>query len=104
MLFAEKSIKDKLGRTVILRNARPEDSADLIRYLKTTSAETPYLIREPDEITMDTTFVDDLGADSLDLYQIILGVEEEFNLDLEEENLEEIVSVGDAVHLIGSAK
>lgn len=57
-----------------------------------------------EEITMETTFVDDLGADSLDLYQIILGVEEEFNLDLEEENLEEIVSVGDAVRLIGSAK
>lgn len=57
-----------------------------------------------EEITMETTFVDDLGADSLDLYQIVLGVEEEFNLDLEEENLEDIVSVGDAVRLIGSAK
>ncbi len=45
-------VKDKLGRTVVLRNARPEDSADLIKYLKTTSAETPYLIREPDEITI----------------------------------------------------
>ena len=46
------TIKDKLGRTVLLREARPEDSADLIRYLKTTSGETPYLIREPDEITI----------------------------------------------------
>ena len=52
MVFGEISIKDKLGRTVVLRNARPEDSADLIKYLKTTSAETPYLIREPDEITI----------------------------------------------------
>ena len=52
MLFEEISVKDKLGRTVVLRNARPEDSADLIKYLKTTSAETPYLIREPDEITI----------------------------------------------------
>ena len=50
MEFGEISIKDKLGRTVILRNARPEDSAALIEYLKTTSAETPYLIREPEEI------------------------------------------------------
>ena len=50
MKFEEISIQDKLGRTVVLRNARPEDSADLIQYLKTTSAETPYLIREPDEI------------------------------------------------------
>ncbi len=52
MEFGEISIKDKLGRTVILRNARPEDSAALIEYLKTTSAETPYLIREPEEITI----------------------------------------------------
>ena len=52
MEFGDISIKDKLGRTVILRNARPEDSAALIDYLKTTSAETPYLIREPEEITI----------------------------------------------------
>ena len=52
MEFGEISIKDELGRTVILRNARPEDSAALIEYLKTTSAETPYLIREPEEITI----------------------------------------------------
>ncbi len=52
MEFGEISIKDKLGRTVILRNARPEDSAALIEYLRTTSAETTYLIREPEEITI----------------------------------------------------
>ena len=52
MEFGEISIKDKLGRTVILRNARPEDSAALLEYLRTTSAETPYLIREPEEITI----------------------------------------------------
>ena len=52
MVFGEISVKDKLGRTIVLRNARPEDSADLIKYLKITSAETPYLIREPDEITI----------------------------------------------------
>jgi len=45
MVFGEISIKDKLGRTIILRNARPEDADDLIKYLKVTSAETPYLIR-----------------------------------------------------------
>ena len=52
MLFGEISFKDKLGRTVVLRNARVEDAADLIQYLKTTSGETPYLIREPEEITI----------------------------------------------------
>ena len=52
MVFGEISIKDKHGRTIILRNARPEDADDLIKYLKVTSAETPYLIREPEEITI----------------------------------------------------
>ena len=52
MIFQEKTITDKLGRTVVFRNARPEDGEDLIKYLKATSAETPYLIREPDEITI----------------------------------------------------
>ncbi len=52
MLFGEISFKDKLGRTVVLRNARSEDAADLIQYLKTTSGETPYLIREPEEVTI----------------------------------------------------
>ena len=52
MEFGETSIKDKLGRTIILRNARPEDSTALIKYLRITSAETPYLIREPEEITI----------------------------------------------------
>ena len=36
---------------------------------------------DPDEITMETTFVDDLGADSLDVFQIIMGIEEEFDID-----------------------
>lgn len=55
MVFEERSLKDKLGRTIVLRNARPEDAEDLIKYLKITSAETPYLIREPEEITMTET-------------------------------------------------
>ena len=37
---------------------------------------------DPDEITMDTTFTDDLGADSLDLFQIIMGIEEEFDIEV----------------------
>ena len=43
---------------------------------------------DADEITMDTTFVDDLGADSLDVFQIIMGIEEEFELS-EDPHLEE---------------
>ncbi len=52
---------------------------------------------DEDEITMDTTFVDDLGADSLDVFQIIMGIEEEFDIEIAQEEAEKIVSVGDAV-------
>lgn len=58
---------------------------------------------EADEITMETTFVDDLGADSLDVFQIIMGIEEEFDIEIESEDAEKIVSVGDAVEQIKNA-
>lgn len=55
---------------------------------------------DPDEITTETTFVDDLGADSLDVFQIIMGIEEEFDIEIPNEKAEKIVSVGDAVEAI----
>ena len=58
---------------------------------------------DADEITMDTTFVDDLGADSLDVFQIIMGIEEEFDIEISNEVAEKIVSVGDAVEQIKNA-
>ena len=58
---------------------------------------------EEDEITMDTTFVDDLGADSLDVFQIIMGIEEEFDIEIPTEAAEKIVTVGDAVEQIRNA-
>ena len=58
---------------------------------------------EPDEITMDTTFVDDLGADSLDVFQIIMGIEEEFDIEIPNEAAETIVTVADAVEQIKNA-
>lgn len=58
---------------------------------------------DADEITTDTTFVDDLGADSLDVYQIIMGIEEEFDLEIPNDQAEKIVSVGDAVEAIKNA-
>ena len=56
-----------------------------------------------EEITMDTTFVDDLGADSLDIFQIIMGLEEEFDIEIANEEAEKIVTVGDAVEQIKNA-
>ncbi len=58
---------------------------------------------DEEEITMDTTFVDDLGADSLDIFQIIMGLEEEFDIEIPNEEAEKIVTVGDAVEQIKNA-
>ncbi len=52
------------------------------------------------EITMDSTFVDDLGADSLDIFQIIMGVEETFDIEIDNDEAENIRTVGDAVDAI----
>ena len=58
---------------------------------------------DENEITMETTFVDDLGADSLDVFQIIMGIEEEFDIEIDQEEAEKFVSVGDAVEEIKNA-
>ena len=58
---------------------------------------------DEEEITMDTTFVDDLGADSLDVFQIIMGIEEEFEIEIANEEAEKIATVGDAVEQIKNA-
>lgn len=58
---------------------------------------------DADEITMDTTFVDDLGADSLDIFQIIMGIEDAFDIEIDNEEAEKIVTVGDAVEQIKNA-
>ena len=53
-----------------------------------------------DDITPETTFVDDLGADSLDIFQIIMGIEEEFDIEIDNEEAEKITTVQDAVEQI----
>ena len=55
------------------------------------------------DITRETTFVDDLGADSLDIFQIIMGIEEEFDIEIDNDDAEKIVTVGDAVEQIRTA-
>jgi len=54
-------------------------------------------------ITPETTFVDDLGADSLDIFQIIMGIEEEFDIEIDNEDAEKITTVQDAVDQIRKA-
>ena len=58
---------------------------------------------DPDEIEMDMTFLTDLGADSLDLYQIFLGVQEETGLHIPTEGLDKLTTVREAVEWIEKA-
>ncbi len=58
---------------------------------------------QKDEIRPETTFVDDLGADSLDIFQIIMGIEEEFDIEIDNDEAEKIVTVQDAVDQIKKA-
>ena len=58
---------------------------------------------DEDEITTETTFIDDLGADSLDVFQILMGLEEEFDIEIANEDAEKIVTVGDALEQIKNA-
>ena len=55
------------------------------------------------EVTMETTFVEDLGADSLDIFQIIMALEEEFDMEISNEDAEGISTVGDVVEFIKQA-
>lgn len=59
---------------------------------------------DPREITEDTTFLDDLGADSLDVYQIVMGIEDAFQIEIPAEKAERITTVGEAVELIKSSR
>ena len=58
---------------------------------------------EKDKIPPETTFVDDLGADSLDVFQIIMGIEDEFDIQIPDDAAESIVTVNDAVVQIQNA-
>ena len=53
-----------------------------------------------DEIRQDSTFIDDLGADSLDIFQIIMGIEEECDIEIPQDIAEKITTVGDALEQI----
>lgn len=56
-----------------------------------------------EDIRLETTFVDDLGADSLDIFQIIMGIEEEFDIEIDNDEAEKIATVQDAVEQIKKA-
>ena len=57
----------------------------------------------PEEVVPEASFVDDLGADSLDLVELIMSMEEEFDIDISDEEAEKLASVKDAIDYINSA-
>ena len=59
---------------------------------------------EADEVSIDSTFIDDLGADSLDIVELIMAFEEEFNIEIPDEEAEKIRTVKNAVELIDKEK
>lgn len=59
---------------------------------------------DPDTITEETTFTDDLGADSLDIAQILMSIGDEFDIEIPDKTMEDIKSVGDAIEAIRNAK
>jgi acyl carrier protein len=56
---------------------------------------------EENEVKMETSFVDDLGADSLDIVELIMAMEEEFNIEIPDEDAESIGRVEDVVNYVG---
>ena len=57
---------------------------------------------EPAKVTMTASFIDDLGADSLDLVELIMTMEEEFGLDIPDEDTEKMKTVGDVIKYVTS--
>lgn len=55
---------------------------------------------DEEEVTLQASFVDDLGADSLDIVELVMALEEEFDLEIPDEDAEKILNVGDAVNYI----
>ena len=54
------------------------------------------------EVNPEAKFIDDLGADSLDLVELVMALEEEYNLEISDEDAEKILTVGDAIEYIRS--
>jgi acyl carrier protein len=57
---------------------------------------------DPEEITMESSFIDDLGADSLDIVELIMALEEEFDIEIPDEDAEKIKTVGDVVEYLSN--
>lgn len=57
---------------------------------------------EADKVTEDASFIDDLGADSLDIVELVMTMEEEFDMDIPDDDAEKMKTVGDVIKYIGT--
>jgi acyl carrier protein len=73
-------------------------SDDLVRRVKDLIAES--LGVNPSEVVPDASFIDDLGADSLDIVELVMAIEKEFNIEIPDEDAEKITVVQDAINYI----
>ena len=78
------------------------DREELLKKVKAIVADKLNVSEE--QITENASFTQDLGADSLDVFQIIMGIEEEYDIELDNESVEQIQTVGDAVEAIRTIK
>lgn len=74
------------------------DEQQIIEKIKDVVADK--LDSDRDEITMEASFIEDLSADSLDVVELIMGLEDEFGIEISDEQAEGIKTVGDAVQFI----
>ena len=89
-------------RQFLIHQHKGRESMDM-EFEKLVSIIVDVLGVDAEEITPDTTFVDDLGADSLDVAQIIMGIEEEFDVTVDQDVASNVTTVGQALELIKNA-
>ena len=78
-----------------------KDNAEILAKVKEMIAS--HLGKAEDEITSNSSFIEDLGADSLDLVELIMSMEDEFGLEISDEDAENIITVQDAINFIQSS-
>jgi acyl carrier protein len=71
-------------------------------FLKVKDVIVDQLNVDEDEVTLEASFVDDLGADSLDIVELVMALEEQFGISIPDEEAENIKTVGDAVEYIAA--